>query len=227
MEFEKYLDMINGVFGEKFSLFKETLIAYNNMYNLTAITDDKGVLYKHFLDSIVGESLFSGGAKVLDVGSGGGFPAIPLKIVRDDLSFTLLEATGKKCNFLNEVVDKLKLDCVQVVNDRAEACAREENMREKFDAVSARAVARLNVLCEYCLPFVSLGGSFIAYKGDASEEICEAANAIKTLGGEIEKVIEYELPENNGKRTLICIKKVCATPKKYPRGNGKERKNPL
>lgn len=227
MELERYLNLIDGQFKEKFSVLKETLIVYNNMYNLTAITDDKGVFYKHFLDSIAGESLFLGGAKVLDVGSGGGFPAIPLKIIRDDLDFTLMEATGKKCNYLNAVVDKLRLNCVQVINARAETAAREENLREKFDAVSARAVARLNTLCEYCLPFVRVGGRFIAYKGDAEEEISEAAKAIKILGGELEKVIYYELPEDSGKRTLICIKKVCATPQKYPRGNGKERKSPL
>lgn len=227
MELGKYLDMINGEYAEKFRIFKRVLIDYNNSFNLTSVTDDKGVLYKHFLDSIAGESLFKGGAKVLDVGSGGGFPAVPLKIVRDDLDVTMLEATGKKCTYLNAVVDKLGLNCVQVINGRAETAARTPEMREKFDAVSARAVARLNILSEYCLPFVAVGGTFIAYKGDAAEEISEAEHAVKILGGEIEKVINYELPENSGKRTLIVIKKVSATPLKYPRGNGKERKNPL
>lgn len=227
MELGKYLDMINGEYAEKFSIFKRVLIDYNNSFNLTSVTDDKGVLYKHFLDSIAGESLFKEGAKVLDVGSGGGFPAVPLKIVRDDLDVTMLEATGKKCTYLNAVVDKLGLNCVQVINGRAETAARTLKMREKFDAVSARAVARLNILSEYCLPFVAVGGTFIAYKGDAAEEISEAEHAVKILGGEIDKVINYELPENSGKRTLIVIKKVSATPFKYPRGNGKERKQPL
>lgn len=211
---------------DKFALFAELLKEHNKMYNLTSICDDEGIYFKHFLDSIVGEEYFIKGASVAEIGSGGGFPSIPLKIIRDDLRFTLVESTGKKCNYLHNVVDKLNLKGVQVVNMRAEDGGQSKLYREKFDICCARAVARLNTLLEYCLPYVKVGGRFIAYKGDCEEELTEAANAIKVLGGEIENVVRYEL-ENCGKRTLVIVKKISATPIKYPRGNGKERKNPL
>ncbi|MDE5722051.1 MAG: 16S rRNA (guanine(527)-N(7))-methyltransferase RsmG [Clostridia bacterium] len=226
MNVEKYTDIIKNKCSDKFTSFKNMLLSCNNLYNLTAICDEKGIFYKHFLDSLAGESEFPLNADVVEIGSGGGFPSIPLKIVRGDLKFTLIESTGKKCSFLNGVVDKLSLDCVKVLNIRAEEGAHSNNLREKFDVACARAVARLNTLSEYCLPFLKVGGSFIAYKGEAEEEIKEALNAVKVLGGEIEKVENYELPEC-GRRTLIKIRKVKPTPEKYPRGQGKERKNPL
>lgn len=227
MSEEYYENLIKNVCFDKFEKFKVLLSEYNEKCNLTSLTDEKEIFYKHFYDSCAGESLFSEGARVIEIGSGGGFPSVPLMIVREDLKFTLIESTGKKCAFLKDAVDKLGLNCEQVLNVRAEDGAHSENLREKFDFACARAVARLNTLCEYCLPFVKVGGSFISYKGTAGEEIKEAENAIKILGGKTEKIINYELPENMGKRTLIVIKKVCATDKKYPRGNGKERKNPL
>lgn len=212
--------------SEKFCQFAELLKEHNKMYNLTSICDDEGIYFKHFLDSIVGEEYFKRNASVAEIGSGGGFPSVPLKLIREDLKFTLVESTGKKCNYLNNVVDKLGLKGVKVVNMRAEDGARDKIYREKFDVCCARAVARLNTLSEYCLPYVKVGGRFIAYKGDCEEELAEAANAIKVLGGEIEQVVRYEL-ENCGKRTIVIVKKVCATPSKYPRGQGKERKQPL
>lgn len=227
MDFEKYLGLILNERSEVFNRFKELLLNHNKICNLTSICDEKGVLYKHFLDSIAGEFLFPDGAKAVEIGSGGGFPSIPLKIVRDDLHFTLIESTGKKCTYLESVVDKLGLNCVKVLNIRAEEGAHSKNLREKFDICCARAVAGLNTLAEYCLPYVRVGGSFIAYKGECADEIKEAENAIKILGGEIEKVIEYELPEQSGKRTLISIRKIKSTPPAYPRGQGKERKKPL
>ena len=217
----------DSIFKEKFEIFADLLKEYNQKYNITSITDEKEVYIKHFLDSILPESCFFNGAKVVEIGSGGGFPSVPLKIVRGDLDFTLIESTGKKCEFLKTAVEKLGLDCVQVLNIRAEDGAHRENLREKFDVATARAVARLNTLCEYCLPFVKVGGSFIAYKGECVEELEESVGAVKTLGGKIEGVTSYELPENCGKRTVICIKKVSATPEKYPRGRGLERKKPL
>ena len=213
-------------YSDKFTQFGKLLKEHNKMYNLTSICDDEGIYFKHFLDSVAGEEYFFKGASVAEIGSGGGFPSIPLKIVRDDLKFTLVESTGKKCNYLNTVVDKLGLSGVKVLNIRAEDGAKDKTLREKFDICCARAVARLNTLSEYCLPYVKVGGRFIAYKGDCEGELEEAANAFKVLGGEIEKVVRYEL-ENCGKRTLIIVKKVCATPKSYPRGQGKERKQPL
>ena len=227
MDEEKYLGYILKDYGASFLQFKELLLQQNKICNLTSICDEKGVLYKHFFDSIAGEFLFPQGANVVEIGSGGGFPSIPLKIVRNDLKFTLIEGTGKKCAYLNNVVDKLELNCVQVKNIRAEDGAHDKNLREKFDISCARAVAQLNSLSEYCLPFVKVGGAFIAYKGDCDVEISEAKNAIKTLGGEIEEIITYNLPEDNGKRTLVKIRKVKPTPSLYPRGRGLERKKPL
>lgn len=214
-------------FNKKFALFKDLLAEYNAKYNLTSITGEKEVYIKHFSDSILPKDNFPQGAKVVEIGSGGGFPSIPLKIVREDLNFTLIESTGKKCEFLKAAVENLGLHGVQVLNIRAEEGARDKALREKFDVATARAVARLNTLCEYCLPFVKVGGRFIAYKGECEEELEESLKAVGILGGKVEKVIGYELPENCGKRTVIVIKKVSATPEKYPRGRGLERKKPL
>lgn len=227
MDAEKYLKLIESEKKEEFTSFYEMLLSYNKICNLTAITEQKDVLYKHFLDSLAGEELFEDKAKVVEIGSGGGFPSVPLMIVRGDLEFTLIESTGKKCRFLESVVEKLGLNCANVLNIRAEEGAHSENLREKFDIACARAVASLNVLSEYCLPYVRVGGKFIAYKGDADEEIKEGERAIKLLGGEIESIIKYSLPEGAGKRTLISIRKVKSTDEKYPRGHGMERKRPL
>ena len=212
---------------KKLEIFKNLLIEHNKLYNLTAICDDEGIYVKHFCDSILPEKFFPQGASVVEVGSGAGFPSVPLKIVRDDLSFTLIESTGKKCAFLNTVVDNLSLNGVKVLNIRAEDGGRMQNLRQKFDVCTARAVAALNTLCEYCLPFVKVGGRFIAYKGDCADELEKSRGAIKILGGEIERIENYELPCNGGKRTVVIIKKVGATPLKYPRGRGLERKKPL
>ena len=211
----------------KFDEFYSLLTEANKSFNLTAVCERNEVKIKHFLDSVLPADEFFKGADVAEIGSGGGFPSVPLKIVRPDLKFTLIESTGKKCGYLKEVVDKLGLDGVQVVNIRAEDGARDNTLREKFDISTARAVARLNTLCEYCLPYVKVGGLFIAYKGEAAEEIKEAENAIKILGGELIKTVNYELPEGMGKRCAVVIKKVRQTPVKYPRGQGRERKNPL
>lgn len=226
MEINNLHTMLNDTFKSRFDMFKALLKEHNKMYNLTSVCDDEGIYFKHFLDSIAGEEYFKEGASVVEIGSGGGFPSVPLKIIRSDLKFTLVESTGKKCNYLNAVVDKLELSGVKVLNIRAEEGAHNKALREKFDVCCARAVARLNTLSEYCLPYVKVGGRFIAYKGDCDEEIEEALSAVKMLGGEVEKVVRYEL-ENCGKRTLVIVKKISPTPLKYPRGQGKERKQPL
>lgn len=210
----------------RFSVFKNLLLEHNKMYNLTAVTDEEGVYFKHFLDSIAGEEYFLKNSSVAEIGSGGGFPSLPLKIIRPDLKFTLIESTGKKCKFLDTVVDKLGLDGMNIMNIRAEDGAHNPDLREKFDVCCARAVAPLNTLSEYSLPYVKTGGRFIAYKGECAEELKNAARAIKILGGEVEKIESYSL-ENCGNRTLLIIKKVNPTPKIYPRGQGKERKQPL
>lgn len=224
---ETHLSAIGGEYREKFEAFRALLLEYNEKFNLTAVTEEKEVTYKHFLDSAMGEALFPQGASVAEVGSGAGFPSVPLKILRDDLKFTLIESTGKKCGFLRLVIEKLDLKNVTVCNLRAEEAGKEEAFREKFDVCCARAVARLNTLSEYCLPLVKIGGRFIAYKGAAEEEIKEAQNAVRILGGRFEEAYKFELPEGYGERTLVVVKKTGATPVKYPRGRGKERNSPL
>ena len=209
---------------EKFELYYNLLTEYNEKFNITAITEKKEVYKKHFIDSLFAVDIVNNG-KVIDVGAGGGFPSVPLKIVNDKIDLTLLEATGKKCEFLKVVVKELNLQNVEVINGRAEDFAKNVNYREKFDYAVSRAVASLNTLTEYCLPFVKKGGYFFAFKGDADQEINNALNAIKVLGGEIENIKKGEL--FGAKRSLVVIKKVNFTDKKYPRGNGKERKNPL
>jgi 16S rRNA (guanine527-N7)-methyltransferase len=226
MDIEFYENLINEKYAEKFEKLYNLLIEHNKMYNLTAITEREEVYSKHFLDSVVGEKYLKEGAKGIEIGSGGGFPSLPLKIIRDDLHINLLEATGKKCSYLQTCVDNFAFSGIKVINSRAEDCAKEVMHRQKYDFCIARAVARLNTLCEYCLPFVKVGGIFIAYKGDCEGEVEEAKNAIKILGGQLEKVESYNLPGGD-KRALVIIKKVAPTPAKYPRGQGKERKSPL
>ena len=222
-----YENLLKGEKKEIFDAFQALLLEYNEKYNLTSILEDKEIFYKHFLDSVAGERFFKQNANVAEIGSGAGFPSIPLKLVRDDLSFDLFESVGKKCEFLNAVVEKLSLKNVRVYNLRAEDCAKKVEFREKYDFVTARAVARMNTLSEYCLPFVKVGGLFIAYKGGNDEEIYQAETAYKILGGKMEKVIRYALPFDYGERTLAIVKKIKNTPPKYPRGQGKERKQPL
>ena len=220
-----YRELVYERKREIFQKFFALLTEYNAKFNLTAITEEEEVFEKHFLDSVAGESLFPQNARVVEVGSGAGFPSLPLKIVRDDLTFTLVESTGKKCEFLKTAVKELGLTGVEVINARAEELARLPSYREQADACCARAVAKLNTLSEYCLPFVKCGGVFIAYKAEAEAELREAKSAIFKLGGEEGGVVRYSLPY--GERSLIVIKKRRSTPSVYPRGQGKERKNPL
>lgn len=211
---------------KKFEIFREMLKKYNNEFNLTAICDDEGINEKHFIDSLLGVEMFTKNSTVAEIGSGGGFPSLPLKIVREDLSFTLIEATGKKCRYLEKVINELGLKNVTVINGRAEEIGKDPAYRERFDHATARAVASLNILSEYCMPFVKTGGSFIAYKGNADAEIEEGRNAVKILGGEIGKIKSADLPDGSERKIIEIVKK-SKTPVLYPRGNGKERKKPL
>jgi len=222
--FNKFSVSISDEQAEKFEKYYKILIEYNNKFNITAITEREEVIVKHFIDSALGVDKIKG-KTLIDVGSGGGFPAIPIKILREDISVTMLEATGKKCEFLKAVINELNLKDITVYNGRAETLAKDPNFREKFEVCTARAVARLNTLSEYCMPFVKVNGQFIAYKGDAENEVKEAENAIKILGGKIVEEVVYTL--DGAKRTLVIVDKKEKTDKKYPRGNGKERKNPL
>ncbi len=224
---EENLRLISGEYREKFEAFRAYLLEFNAKYNLTAITEEKDVTYKHFLDSAAARGLFFTGASVAEIGSGAGFPSVPLKILREDLRFTLFESVGKKCDFLSFIVDKLGFSGMYICNMRSEDAARDKKYRENFDFAVARAVARMNVLCEYSMPLVKKGGTFIAYKSAETAEIDEAKRAIKELGGAAAEIFPYELPEGYGSRNLAVVEKIGHTPAKYPRGNGKERKQPL
>lgn len=206
-----------------FDKYYRILTDYNEKFNITAITEKNEVYLKHFADSLLGAKFIDG--NFIDIGSGGGFPAIPLKIFNPELKATLLDATGKKCEFLKEVVKELNLKDVNVICGRAEELAHDKLYREKFDCATARAVAGLPVLTEYCLPFVKNGGKFVAFKGDAEEELKNAENAVKILGGKIEEVKKFDLSGNL--RTIIVIKKEKSTETLYPRSNAKIRKKPL
>ncbi|HAA43494.1 MAG TPA: 16S rRNA (guanine(527)-N(7))-methyltransferase RsmG [Ruminiclostridium sp.] len=214
---------------ESFFKYKETLLKWNKNINLTAITDDRDIIIKHFIDSIsvvpyIGKDL----KKVIDVGTGAGFPGIPLKIIEKDLNVTLLDSLEKRTKFLNEVIEKLDLKNIEVIHSRAEDKGVSGDFREKFDLALARAVANLPVLLEYCLPFVKTGGTFIAMKGsDIQEELDNSKKALEILGGEIKDVIKFNLPSTDIKRNIIIIKKFRHTPTKYPRKSGKPSKAPL
>lgn len=209
---------------KSFGIYYRLLKEYNEKFNITAIEDEREIYLKHFVDSLSGAELLTGG-KLIDIGSGGGFPAVPIKIVNDSVDLTLVEATGKKCEFLKVLCENLGLKDVKIVNKRAEDIAHDINFREKFDYCTARAVAKLNILSEYCLPFLKTGGKFIAYKADAGDELKEAANALRVLGGKTEKIKKFSL--DGAERQLIVIEKIKRTEEKYPRSNGRIRKNPL
>lgn len=215
-----------GETGKKFAEFYRMLAECNKRINLTRIIDEEDCRVKHFIDSLAGEKYFPQGAACCEVGSGGGFPSVPLMIFRPDLSFVLFESVGKKCAFLEEAVRALGLNA-RVCNMRAEEAARDAAFREKFDVCCARAVARMNTLAEYCAPLVRVGGCFVAYKGEAAEEIEEAGRAFYLLGLRLRCAERFELPAQSGKRTLAVCDKVKSTPSAYPRGRGKERSRPL
>ncbi len=197
----------------------------NKVMNLTAIDDLEGVTEKHFVDSLLIGEFLTDSKTFCDVGSGAGFPGVVLAIAYPDIEFTLVEPTGKRCQFLNDLTDLLKLSNVNVVNARAEDYVKE--MREQFDVVSARAVANLVILSELCLPLVKVGGQFIAMKGQrALEELEQAQFAIKTLGGEVFNS-QKSMLRDGSLRYNIIVKKVKSTPQKYPRAFGKIKKNPL
>lgn len=227
---EKLDLVINEEEIEKFIEYKKLLKDWNRKINITAITDDEEIDIKHFLDSLtpLSTKLFNNKVKIVDVGSGGGFPGLPLKILRNDIELLLLDSLNKRVKFLKEVINKLNLENVEAAHGRAEGYGKDPIYREKFDIATSRAVASLNILSEYCLPFVKVGGHFIAMKGsEIDEEINEARNAIKVLGGEIEKKEIITLPNSNIKHSLIIIKKIKHTPKKYPRKAGSPKRMPL
>lgn len=208
---------------EQFQKYFELLAEWNEKMNLTAITDESGVALKHFADSL---SLLNfvdipQNSSLADVGTGAGFPGVVLKIARPDIKITLIDSLNKRLVFLGEVCAQLGIEA-ELIHSRAEDGARDEKLRESFDFAVSRAVARMNILSEYCLPYVKVGGAFCAMKGaQANEEFKESLNAINTLGGKLEKKYFFELPENGGERAIAVVRKVKNTPQKYPRQSGK------
>ena len=219
----------DSVMDLKFNTFYEELIRVNEYMNLTAITERDEVYCKHFLDSLTILKAINNkndNIKLLDVGSGAGFPAIPLAITTNNLDITIIDALGKRIKFLNELINKLELTNVKALHKRAEEYSNE--MREAYDITTARAVARLPMLCELCLPLTKVGGCFIAMKAQsASLELEEDKKAIDILGGKLENVLELKLPNDIGTRAIIIIRKVKETPAKYPRAFAKIKEKPL
>ncbi len=213
---------------DQFLKYYDLLVEKNKVMNLTAITEFEEVVQKHFVDSlsIVKSMNMESIKSMLDLGTGAGFPGVPIKIAYPHIEVTLADSLDKRIRFLNEVIEALELETISTVHGRAEDLARNVKYRENFELCTSRAVARLSVLSEYCIPFVKVNGSFISYKsGSSQDEIKEAAKAIKILGGSLQSTTNFELYEMG--RTLVSIKKVKATPKVYPRKAGTPSRKPI
>ena len=215
---------------EQFMQYYELLVEWNKVMNLTGITEFDEVMRKHFLDSlsIVKAIEKKDMLRVLDLGTGAGFPGIPLKIMFPEWDIVLLDSLNKRIKSLNEVIGQLGLQKISTIHGRAEDFARKEEYREKFDLVVSRAVANLSSLSEYCLPYVKQQGIFVSYKAsDVEEEVREAKKAVTVLGGNLEKTVEFQLPDTDIDRTLLVIQKIKKTPGKYPRKAGLPSKEPI
>lgn len=215
-------------FTDKFHALTERMLTVNEYMNLTAIKDVDGVILKHYADSLYISKYLDKGARIIDIGCGAGFPSLVLAIARDDLSIVALDSTAKRINYITETAEMLGLTNIKAISARAEELASTE-MRESFDYATARAVARMNLLNELCIPYVKVGGKFIAMKANAEDELDEAKRGISILGGEFVKAEKYSLTdgENVEPRTLIHINKVKKTDVKYPRNNSQMKKKPL
>ncbi len=212
----------------KLSTYKKFLLDWNQKINLTAITEDEEIWLKHFIDSCTLDHYISNNSKIIDVGTGAGFPSVPLKIIKEDIDLTLLDSLNKRIDFLKILCENLKIDNVTFVHGRAEDIAHEDEYREKYDITVSRAVANLSTLSEYCLPFVKKNGVFLCMKaGNVEKEIEDGKNAIMELGGEIEKIDKFLLPDGVTERTIIVIKKISNTKNIYPRKAGTPSKKPL
>lgn len=221
---DKYLQLIENN-SSQFDIYYQALVSYNEHTNLTAITEKNEVYTKHFLDSILSIDEIPNGASIVDVGTGAGFPSVPIKIVRPDIKLTLVDSLNKRIIFLNELCQKLNINAFTSHSRAEDFC---KSNREKFDITTARAVARLNTLVEYLLPLTKVGGKVIVYKGsNYAEELAEAQNAIKLLGGKLNKTLHFTLPNNAGERTIIIIDKIAPTPAKYPRGKNEPKLKPI
>lgn len=229
-EIDKYSKKIEILENQKKALydFMNCLLEKNKVMNLTAITDEKEIILKHFIDSVIIKDYIEDNERIIDIGTGAGFPGIPLKIVKENNEFVLLDSLNKRINFINEVIERLELKNIIAIQSRAEEAGKNKIYREMFDVVISRAVSKLNVLAEYMLPFLKVGGRCICLKGpNIDEELEEAKKAIKILGGKIEKVEKMCLPETDISRTMIIIRKINETPKQYPRKPGTPSNKPL
>lgn len=236
--FEKGLEQLSitlsGEQKQQFLTYYEYLVEKNKVMNLTAITEYEEVITKHFLDSlaVVKTSCFKqeelAGKRLIDIGTGAGFPGIPLKIAFPKLEILLLDSLNKRINFLNEITEMLGLTKINTVHGRAEDYAKQKEYRESFDFCVSRAVANLSTLSEYCIPFVKQGGCFISYKsGSVDQELIQAEKAVKILGGQREEVVRFSLADTDMDRSFVVIRKAKPTPKKYPRKAGLPSKEPL
>ena len=226
------LDIINVKINknqiEQFNLYMQLLLDWNKKINLTAITEENEIILKHFVDSLTALKHVGENDRIIDVGSGAGFPGIPIAIMMPNIKITLLDSLNKRINFLNEVKDKLALKNVETIHSRSEDCGKDKKYREKYDVAIARAVANLSTLSEYLLPFVKLGGKMICMKGsEIEQEVINAKKAIKKLGGKIDLIEDFYLPGSDIKRNIIISKKINKTPDNYPRKAGTPGRDPL
>ena len=215
---------------KQFGIFYDLLIEKNKVMNLTAITEFDEVIVKHFFFcfSLCNHYDLTKALKVIDLGTGAGFPGIPLKIMFPNLKMTLADSLNKRILFLNEVIDQLKLSEINTVHGRAEDLASDMNYRETYDLCVSRAVANLSTLSEYCLPFVKMNGTFISYKsGEVEQEVAASKNAMFLLGGKVQDVIQFQLADSENSRSFVIINKIKKTPRTYPRKAGTPTKNPL
>lgn len=214
---------------EKFNKYKDLLKEWNDHINLTAITKDEEIWEKHFLDSCLSLSkdLINDGASIIDVGTGAGFPGMPLKIMKEDIELTLLDSLNKRIKFLMKVSEEIEIKGIEYIHGRAEDFGQDESYREKYDVAVSRAVSSLPALLEFCLPFVKVGGVFLSYKGPGyMEEIELSKKALEELGGSVEKIEEFILPDGS-ERYILVVRKINETPSKYPRKAGKVTKKPI
>ncbi len=221
---------LTSIQKEQFNKFYETLVEWNKVMNLTGITDYEEVNEKHFVDSlsIVKAIDLNQVTSVIDIGTGAGFPGIPLKIAFPHLKVVLLDSLNKRINFLNHVICELGLSDITTIHGRAEDFAKQAQYREQFDLCVSRAVANLTTLSEYCIPYINVGGTFIPYKsGEIDDEVQQSLNAIRVLGGNMDEIIKFNLPESEIHRSFIKITKIKNTSKKYPRKAGLPTKEPL
>lgn len=236
MEFnEKLLEKLNkmnievdNVILDKFHLYMNLLLEWNEKINLTAITNEDDIILKHFIDSLTVLKYIQNESKIIDIGTGAGFPGIPIKILKNDVNITLMDSLNKRIIFLENIIKQLELSNINAIHSRAEELARNKKHREKYDIAISRAVANLSTLVEYMLPFVKIGGMCICMKGsNIEEELALSRYAIKELGGKIEKVENFKLLDSDNERRIIIIRKVVETKSKYPRKAGMPSKEPL